>query len=372
MKRVLSVLIAASLLLFFTGCAGGAISSERRLLLTGDAEPYTFTAARYERPIRLEKYIRPGAEGGSLLVTGADGFTALLSCDDLSGVTLVYSEEFAWELRAKFHPPSANVKNIVRIAVVNTETLDEYTRAMKKEGTSNLNGRSVTVFTPEWDVPAGNITKTFHEAVEYLEQGGRVLIIELDGLGYAMLTRSGAAYLTSLRPARTLACFPPNSQVGLAAMLTGKMPGENGVMEKSARSLACDDLFAVAQQMGKACMYIEGKHSVINTSLKPSLSLDDADVFANALAAINEKPVLLFVHFHEIDDVSHDNGPYAKETREKINEIDGYVKALLEAFDGLTIITADHGQHETPEGGSHGEFLPEDMVVPYIAKRVGP
>ena len=368
MKRVLSITTAVSLLLILAGCAG---SFERRLILTGDAEPAVFTATGYERPIKLAAHIKPRAEECGLLVTGGDGFTALISAEDLSGVTLVYSKEFAWELRAKYHPPSANVKNIIRIAVVNEGALNTYTRAMKKEGASQLNGRSVTVYTPDWLVPESNVTRTFRDAMECLEQGGRAMVIELDGLGFEMLERSGAGYMQSLQPARALACFPPNSQVGLAAMLTGKPPEENGIAEKGARELACDDIFALAEKTGKTCAYIEGKNTVINTSLKPMLSLDDTDVFANALAALKEQPDLLFVHFHEIDDMSHEYGPYAKETQDKISEIDGYVRGLMEAFEGLVIITADHGQHETPEGGNHGEFLPEDMVVPYRVLRVG-
>ena len=51
------------------------------------------------------------------------------------------------------------------------------------------------------------------------------------------------------------------------------------------------------------------------------------------------------------------------------DRIDDYVHVLAEGFDGRMIITADHGLHETPEGGGeHGVFSKEDMIVPYIVK----
>jgi len=108
---------------------------------------------------------------------------------------------------------------------------------------------------------------------------------------------------------------------------------------------------------------------MIQTSLAPALSLDDAEVYANARKALEDGADLLFAHFHEIDDISHQYGPAARQTMKKIREVDGYVHSLAEGFGGRVIIAADHGQHGTEDGyGSHGEFLREDMVVPYLIK----
>ena len=100
----------------------------------------------------------------------------------------------------------------------------------------------------------------------------------------------------------------------------------------------------------------------------PVLSLNDEEVYTNAREALKNNPDLIFVHFHGVDDIAQDYGPYARKTLEKIEEIDDYVRALAESFDGRVIITADHGLHGTEEGGAHGIFSSEDMIVPYIVK----
>jgi len=118
--------------------------------------------------------------------------------------------------------------------------------------------------------------------------------------------------------------------------------------------------------MSKTCAYVEGNHTLIQTSLMPVVSLSDADVLENARQALQAQPDLLFVHFHEIDDTAHQYGPYAEQTLLKIKEIDSYVRTLCEGFDGRAIVTSDHGRHATEDGGNHGQFLSEDMIVPYV------
>ena len=51
---------------------------------------------------------------------------------------------------------------------------------------------------------------------------------------------------------------------------------------------------------------------------------------------------------------------------ERIKTTDSYIEQLASEWDGKIIITSDHGMHDTEEGGNHGEFMFEDMVVPYI------
>jgi len=214
--------------------------------------------------------------------------------------------------------------------------------------------------------PTLTITQTFHDAVQALEQGQRVMIIELDGLGWEMLQQADAPYIQAMQPQKAQACYPPISPVGLASMLTGELPAVHGVRDRDTRALACEDIFAKAMAMGKICTYIEGSHALLRTSLAPELTLNDAEVFAAARK--NLAVDLLFVHFHEIDETAHSHGPYAEETLQKIREIDGYVRALCGEFGGRVIVTADHGLHETPAGGGHGQRLPEDMEVPYVFK----
>jgi len=445
MKRVLSLVLATLLPLSLSGCGG---SFKRVLHLEGDAEAYTFTANRYEQPIDLalhfSGYIETRAKEFDLLLVGADGLISRVSGDDLSGCTLVFSREFAWEFRSEQHPPPANIKNLANIVVVSTADdphtirfingdtvqaitpgqmrLRDYQRVLQEEGTSHNNGRSVTVFTTQRRVPLADIlpegdsfcamgfsgeamffragayllaeqnqvdillpdgrilrglagvmagppgfliTEACHDALRFLEQGQRVMIFNLDGFGWDMLPY--APYISSLEPRRALACYPPVSPVGLAAMVTGGTPDVNGIQSRDQREPAVGDIFAVAEKLGRASAFI-AYQSIIRTSLKPELALSDGDSFMLAKQTLETPPDLLFVHFKGIDATAHTFGPHAAETRQVVSEIDGYVRSLAESYDGRVIVVADHGLHETKEGGDHGLFLLEDMIVPYVVQ----
>jgi len=438
-----------ALLLALMGCGVGPLPA---LVVTGDCEGYSLTAGMpLEEAIALAQ---PRAEAFDVLLIGGDGMIARISGEELDGCALVYSNENAWELKSELHPPSARVKNLALVVVVNISEdpedpykvwmsdgnfrwgfyasafyLDDLPRWIVEEGTSQLNGRSVTVYTTHYRSPlpaqffregiqqlcamdfdgytvffrgrdaqylegAGNrtrlsidfhepienlagimadppetmITKTFSDALRFLEQGERVMIIELDGLGWETFKYAQAPYLESLEPKQALACFPPISQVGLASMLTGVTPDIHGIHSRDDREMASEDLFSIAAKMGKASAYIEGSHALLNTSIRPVLSLNDEEVLANAQKALESGPDLIFVHFHGIDEAAHEHGPRAARSMLIINEIDGYVQALAEGFDGRVIITADHGLHATENGGDHGLFIPEDMIVPYIVR----
>ena len=345
----------AALLLTFAGC-GGPLPA---LTITGDCEEFNLT-----RNMPLAEAIElagPRAAGFDILLIGSDGLVARVSGDEISGCALVYSRENAWELRSELHPPSANVKNLALVAIVGPQDTRALLRLLKEEGTSTKNNRSVTVYTTLV------ITKTAADALRFLERGERVLVIEPDGLGWEMLQRADAPFLQSLRAERALACYPPISPVGLASMLTGVTPDIHGIRDRENREMACEDIFAKAVKLGKTSAYIESRNALIKTSIAPVLSLNDEEVYENARK--NLASDLLFVHFHEIDDTAQQYGPYARQTLQKIREIDGYVQALAQDFDGRVIITADHGLHEAPDGGGyHGDFKSEDMIVPYIIK----
>jgi len=310
----------------------------------------------------------------------------------------------------------------VQVITAGQLRLRDYQRVLQEEGTGNNNDRSVTVYTTQRRVPLANIleddsfaamgftgetmsfrgdaylvsdrnavnlhlpdgrilrdlagvmadapgfliTETYHDALRFLEQGERVMVFNLDGFGWDMLQY--APYISSLEPRRALACYPPISPVGLAAMITGVTPDKNGIQSRNQREPIVEDLFAAADQLGKTGVNIGGGASVIKTSLRPKLALSDADAFMLVKQALADQPDLLFIHFHGIDDTAHAHGPHAEETNQYIAEIDGYVRNLVEGFDGRVIIVADHGLRETEDGGNHGLFLPEDMVVPYVVK----
>lgn len=89
----------------------------------------------------------------------------------------------------------------------------------------------------------------------------------------------------------------------------------------------------------------------------------DLEVYAKALDVPNTTYML--VHFNGVDEAGHDFGPYHEDTMNKIIEVNGYVEKLVKRWPGKVIVLADHGMHKTKEGGDHGEFRVEDMMVPY-------
>jgi hypothetical protein len=293
----------------------------------------------------------------------------------------------------------------------------EHLRALHEHGTSQINNRSATVFTTQHRVPldlqgssfaamsrTGEpmffrgqayllygqnqidlllsdgrllhdlvgvmasppqhlITQLFHDALRFLEQGEQVLAVKLDGLGWNML--GYAPFIRSLNPRRALSVYPPVTPAGLASALTGATPNVHGIQGRGERTLAVEDIFEAAARLNKNSVHIGARNSFINTSLAPQLTLSDADAFMLARHIMDDLPDFLFIHFKEIDLTAHEFGPHAPQTQEIIAEIDDYVRVLVERFDGRVIIASDHGLHETEDGGNHGMFLPEDMIVPY-------
>ena len=449
-KLCLSLCVMSALLLSLAGCGSFA---PRALPLEGDASSFTFTASKHEHAIDLTatfgKFIIPRADKFDLLISGIDGLTARISGGDLAGCSLVYSRANAWELRSIHHPPSANIKNIARIVAVSRSddphaarfisgdemktltagqllALDNL-RVLNEEGSSEQDGKRVTVYTTRWRVPLGDFVEgdvfcavgfngktacfrdlagcyleynkntidlllpdgkkiedlagvladppgfsigaAYSDAMHFLEENQRVMVLELDGLGWNMLQAAGtewAPYLSSLTPKRAMAAYPPISPVGLATLLTGEGPDVHGIHDREVRPPACEDIFTSARKLGKNRAYIEGRSALIGTSLQPVLSLSDAEVYANTRQALADNADLIFAHFHEIDDLAQQHGPTAPETLQKIREIDLCVRNLAQGFNGRVIVTADHGLHEIHGGGTHGEFLADDLIVPYF------
>lgn len=216
-----------------------------------------------------------------------------------------------------------------------------------------------------------SISDVYDDTLALVKNGHRVLVIELDGYGLMMMDSEAMPFLTSHAFDTALAAFPPISPVGLATMLTGKQPREHGITSRDTREVKCPDLFRALSDMGLKARYIEGDSALIKTSLAPILSPDlngilgtDDEVFENAMSA--DAADFMFVHFHGIDDVATAKGPYSPEVKERMRVTDEYVRALAENFSGKVIVTADHGLHEDGDGGAHGEYTREDMLVPYF------
>ena len=227
------------------------------------------------------------------------------------------------------------------------------------------------------DPPDRMITDVYHDAQHLLQEEQPVLLLLLDGLGYHQYVQAAegghAPFLRSLpQPEKALAAYPPVTPVNFAAALTGVTPDESGVTRRGIRTAEVPTLFDLSLQLGRKATAILGSIGVIGLEIDPVLCVDrnrdgstDDEIRDAALARFPGDYDLILVHFKDIDRAGHDHGEQAAETLEQITRIDGYVGELVRAWDGQVIIFSDHGMHSTGEGGDHGVFRVEDMIIPY-------
>jgi len=224
--------------------------------------------------------------------------------------------------------------------------------------------------------PERSIMDVYYKSKEFLNEDKKVMIIFIDGFGwhqYEYLKENNSdLYIMKLEGfEKALSVYKPVTNSGYAAMITGKPPYINGILNRDYREVKVDTIFNYIESIGKEAVLIEGNSNIITTGIDPILNLDlngngynDDEVHQSALNNIDKKDYV-FVHFHGFDDSGHSYGPLGKETVDKIIEIDKYVEELVSKWKGKVIITADHGMHEVEKGGSHGEFRYEDIIVPF-------
>ncbi len=226
--------------------------------------------------------------------------------------------------------------------------------------------------------PGASIMDVYNDCIYYTGRDEKVMVIILDGFGYHQYEYAYAnGYIDFMKDAGSIAVassvIKPVTNSGLAAMFTGRPPAENGVHNHDNREPLVPTIFASIIHNNKRALYIEGDIQILKTEINPVLNIDrnndgyrDDDIFEYSMENIDKDFDLMVVHFHSIDDAGHDFGDTAAETMDRIKILDSYVEMLVSGWDGHVIVTADHGMHPTPDGGSHGEFRYEDMFVPYI------
>ncbi len=228
------------------------------------------------------------------------------------------------------------------------------------------------------DAPVGSIMDNYNDVLYYiLNHNESVLTILIDGFGYHQyvhaIENGYAPFLAGLaRADRVTALFRPITNVGLAAMITGKPPEYSGVYGRH-RDLKIPSLFGVLKDHGKESVYIGGSIKILNMEIEPVLNIDknesgtvDDEIFASALEHLNRGYDFMMLHFHNVDDSGEIYGDLHANTMQAIKKMDGYLAELVANWCGRVIITADHGMHSVSDGGGHGCFRFEDLLVPYI------
>ncbi len=222
-----------------------------------------------------------------------------------------------------------------------------------------------------------SITDAYYDAESSLENNERVILVLLDGFSLNQykhaLSKGYINFLQNYYKNEAVSVYTPVTNAGYAAIITGKTPDINGIHDRSNREMKVDSIFQYALENDKKSVILEGDIKILNTEIEPMLHIDlnkdgdtDDEMFESTLTALKEDYDLIFVHFHGIDDRGHSFGPYSDEAMNYISKIDSWIEQLSEIWEGKIILTADHGMHETLEGGSHGECQQADMVVPYF------
>ncbi|MEL7646907.1 MAG: alkaline phosphatase family protein [Sedimentibacter sp.] len=224
-----------------------------------------------------------------------------------------------------------------------------------------------------------SITDAYKDAKEFLDEGEKVLVVLLDGLSLrqyeAFCKENSGSFIKSCYKTQALSVFTPVTNAGYAAIITGQWPDVNGVYDRSFRDLKVESIFGYSLKNNKNTILLEGDVKILNTESEPVLHTDldndgdtDDEMYDSALKACGEDYDLIFLHFHGIDDRGHSYGPMDEETLDYIETVDGYLKSLSDEWNGKIIMTADHGMHETEDGGGHGLCCYYDMVVPYFVR----
>lgn len=224
-----------------------------------------------------------------------------------------------------------------------------------------------------------NISDAYYDAKDYLDNNEKVMVVLLDGFSYSQYKNAKESDLTPFLSQyfqnEALSVYEPVTNAGFASMITGETPDINGVHNRDYREMEVGSIFGYASSNNKKSLLLEADIKILNTEIEPVLHLDnnndgdiDDEIFETALEVSQGDYDLVFIHFHGIDDRGHSFGPDFDETMNYIEKVDGYIRDLDQVWNGVMILTSDHGMHKTIKGGSHGLCRYEDMIVPYFKK----
>jgi len=208
------------------------------------------------------------------------------------------------------------------------------------------------------------------------------VMIFLDGLNYDILTSlidtGKLPFFEQLNGVQQgITVFPPITTSSSAALLTSTLPKENKVYGYGYRMTTSKTLFDLFAENGKTVIAVEGHSLAFNLRNAETILSGDRDengitndnVFENSLEVIrSDMPDLLYIHFHDIDDMGHQFGPFSPEYETTIIQVDSYLEEIFTRLpeDTLIAIFADHGMHKTEDGGNHGTLTAPDLIIPII------
>ena len=138
-----------------------------------------------------------------------------------------------------------------------------------------------------------------------------------------------------------------------------------------------DSIYCAAQAEGLTTAMVQEAggpklfESCLDSPIFPEIPQDDrraADdiILEESLAALEENPNLLWIHFSGSDWSGHHYGGASEEYRQYAREIDARIAKIAAAMDlssSVLIVNSDHGQIDT---GGHGGWEEEVIVAPLV------
>ncbi len=233
-----------------------------------------------------------------------------------------------------------------------------------------------------------------HVFIISFDGGKPAVIAESEMPALKKLTAEGAVTWT----AQTI--FPPKTLPSHTSMLTGMAPDKHRVLwnnyEPVRGLILAPTIFSIAKRAdpqtttaifaGKAkFMHLmqtgtldlfdfKGPQQEMRTGEAQEIekSVNPAQTVAKAAVAhiVEKKPNLCFIHFPDPDSAGHKSGWGSPEQKEAFKVSDQALSQVMEAVQkagiaqsSVIIISADHGGHDK----GHGENIPDDMNIPWIA-----
>ncbi|MGA9139069.1 MAG: alkaline phosphatase family protein [Methanocella sp.] len=208
----------------------------------------------------------------------------------------------------------------------------------------------------------------------------QVVVIYIDALGWQRYEWAMPVMgnLTAIEPTAACDVYPSISAVNAAALITGVMPERSGVDRWERRTMAVDNIIDIALRNNISAAWVDGprppvslERGIVSVNDTDGDGVFDEEIMDRAMAEYKQGTRLLYVHLYDTDRALHETGPYSQRSLEALARADALVGSMASDLKPgtLLIVTSDHGGHDIEGGrGDHGTLLPQDMIIPFVAR----
>lgn len=272
-----------------------------------------------------------------------------------------------------------HIKKYLYRGVFQQHFIDNHTLALFKDGRSKTLGMNDHILFTDfsfrvdkdtlvalWDnAPEISSYLINNEINQLYKQSAPVLVLFIDGLGYQLYQNAKAhkftAFLDSVKWEPVRSAYPPQTKYVYWAIGSGKTKGE---LSQTVNPTIFEEI------RDTTALIVEADTKFYNSPIKQILNIDtnrdgsiDDEIFDCTEQEMMKGHSFLFVHFHSIDDVSHQNGPYSERTMQQVQRVANWVELLSKQWKGRVYLFSDHGQHNSFYlGGTHGIACVEDII----------